>query len=77
MHIQENGEGNNPLQEGTGNVQQDSTDNSTKEQKIAVNPNPRANENIKQAPFDKNTAGNNDAAGIGSVGTEITDGEAG
>ena len=42
-------------------------------QKIAENPNPRANENIKHTPFEENKA---DGEGT-DVGTEITDGEAG
>ena len=42
-------------------------------QKIAENPNPRANENIKHAPFDEKEASDDGT----DVGTEITDGEAG
>ena len=42
-------------------------------QKIAENPNPRANENIKQTPFDEKK----EAEPGDDVGTEITDGEAG
>ncbi len=42
-------------------------------EKIAENPNPRANENIRHAPFDEKKV-----AGPGNdVGTEITDGEGG
>lgn len=42
-------------------------------QKIAENPNPSANENIKHTPFEeKGVSGPGD-----DVGTEITDGEAG
>lgn len=41
--------------------------------KMAENPNPRANENIQQTPFEEKR---DDAPG-GAVGTEITDGEAG
>lgn len=42
-------------------------------QKIAENPNPRANENIRHTSFDeKETSGPDN-----EVGTEITDGEAG
>jgi len=41
------------------------------QQQIAENPNPRANENIRHTPFEeKDNAGE-------SVGSEITDGEAG
>ncbi len=39
-------------------------------QKMNVNPNPRANENVKNIPFEKET----EKTGVGS---EITDGEAG
>lgn len=42
-------------------------------QKIAENPNPRANENIKQAPFEEKR----EAEPGDDVGTEITDGEGG
>ena len=42
-------------------------------QKIAENPNPRANENIRQAPFEEKTESQPGA----DVGTEITDGEGG
>lgn len=42
--------------------------------KIAANENPRANANIKQAPFEKTTQSTNEAD---NVGTEITDGEGG
>jgi hypothetical protein len=43
------------------------------QQKIAENPNPRANENIKQTPFEEKGEGKPGD----DVGTEITDGEAG
>lgn len=42
-------------------------------QKIAENPNPRANENIKQTSFEEKK----EVAPGDDVGTEITDGEAG
>lgn len=42
-------------------------------QKIAENPNPQANENIKQSPFEEKRASDPGD----DVGTEITDGEAG
>ncbi len=42
-------------------------------QKIAENPNPRANENIKATPFEEKK----EAEPGDDVGTEITDGEAG
>jgi hypothetical protein len=42
-------------------------------QKIAENPNPRANENIKHTPFEEKT----EAEPGDDVGTEITDGEGG
>lgn len=42
--------------------------------KMAANENPRANANIKQAPFEKTTQSTNEAD---NVGTEITDGEGG
>ena len=42
--------------------------------KMAANENPRANANIKQAPFEKTTESTNEAD---NVGTEITDGEGG
>lgn len=42
----------------------------TGSQHMATNPNPRANENIKNAPFDKEEGGS-------EVGSEITDGEGG
>jgi hypothetical protein len=41
------------------------------QQQMAENPNPRANENIKHTPFEEKNAAEE------SVGTEITDGEAG
>jgi hypothetical protein len=44
------------------------------EQSIAQNPNPRANANTKNVPFEK-TADNKE--GTEGVGSEITDGEAG
>ncbi len=49
---------------------QQQTHSSLDENKMAQNPNPRANENIKHTPFDKEQD-------EGTVGTEITDGEAG
>jgi hypothetical protein len=54
----------------------ETTENNTseKEQIIAQNPNPRANGNIKSAPFEKTTE--NDGK-TDDVGTEITDGEGG
>lgn len=42
-------------------------------QKMAENPNPRANENIKHTPFEEKE----EAAPGDDVGTEITDGEGG
>ncbi|MEO6069518.1 MAG: hypothetical protein ABIN57_09865 [Chitinophagaceae bacterium] len=45
-----------------------------KEQIMATNPNPRANENIKGAPFEKT---DEEEAKSSEVGTEITDGEGG
>ena len=42
-------------------------------QKIAENPNPRANENIRQAPFEEKS----ERTPGDDVGTEITDGEGG
>lgn len=42
-------------------------------QKIAENPNPRANENIKHTPFEEKE----EADSGNDVGTEITDGEGG
>ena len=42
-------------------------------QKIAENPNPRANENIRHTSFDEKVEQDAGSA----VGTEITDGEAG
>ena len=42
-------------------------------QKIAENPNPRANENIQHTPFEEKK----EAEPGDDVGTEITDGEAG
>lgn len=42
-------------------------------QKIAENPNPRANENIRQAPFEEKS----ESTPGDDVGTEITDGEGG
>ena len=41
---------------------------------IAANDNPRANRNIKEAPFEKKT---NNENGPDATGTEITDGEGG
>lgn len=41
--------------------------------KMAENPNPRANENIRHTPFEEKS----EAAPGDDVGTEITDGEAG
>jgi len=43
------------------------------QQKIAENPNPRANENIRQTPFEEKGEGKPGD----DVGTEITDGEGG
>ena len=43
-------------------------------QKIAENPNPRANENIKQTSFEEKKETDDPSE---DVGTEITDGEAG
>jgi hypothetical protein len=42
-----------------------------RENRMAQNPNPRANENIEHAPFEREQKGDQ------SVGSEITDGEAG
>ena len=47
------------------------TQESPQQHQIAENPNPRANENIRHTPFDEK-----DKAAE-SVGSEITDGEAG
>ena len=47
-----------------------STDQPT-DNKMAQNPNPRANENIKNTSFEREVSGSN------SVGSEITDGEGG
>lgn len=41
-------------------------------QHMATNPNPRANENIKESTIDKNTSTDSTP----DVGSEITDGEA-
>jgi len=41
---------------------------------IAANDNPRANANIKQAPFEQKNENTNE---VNTVGTEITDGEGG
>lgn len=41
---------------------------------IAANDNPRANANIKQAPFEQKNENTNEA---NTIGTEITDGEGG
>ena len=49
------------------------TEEGTPAQKIAENPNPRANENIRHTSFDEKEG--SDAAS--DVGTEITDGEGG
>jgi hypothetical protein len=57
----------------TANVGGEQNQESAPVQKIAENPNPRANENIKHTPFDEKEASD---AGT-DVGTEITDGEAG
>lgn len=46
----------------------------TEENKIAENPNPRANENIKHTSFDTASESNSPASDVGS---EITDGEGG
>ncbi|MCU7551451.1 hypothetical protein OCK74_20185 [Chitinophagaceae bacterium LB-8] len=42
----------------------------TEQQKIAVNPNPRANENVQQTGFNQEKEQSNE-----QVGSEITDGE--
>jgi hypothetical protein len=47
---------------------------SGEQQAIAQNPNPRANANIKAAPFEKTTESDTQT---NDVGTEITDGEGG
>ena len=54
------------------NTEQNATEETanSKENKIAQNPNPRANENTKATSFEKDK----DAEGVGS---EITDGEGG
>lgn len=57
--------------------QKDSDNTSSGQQndlKMAVNENPRANANIKQAPFEKAPESTNET---NNVGTEITDGEGG
>ena len=62
------------------NTSKDNNDNSkqTSGEKsdltIAANDNPRANANIKQAPFEQKNENTNEA---NTVGTEITDGEGG
>ncbi len=59
-----------PIDKNLNQQQNQQTDSSLDENKMAQNPNPRANENIKHTPFDKEQD-------EGTVGTEITDGEAG
>jgi hypothetical protein len=59
-----------PINKNLSQQQNHQTDSSLDENKMAQNPNPRANENIKHTPFDKEQD-------EGTVGTEITDGEAG
>ena len=60
-------------QQGANNNQQEQP-SGAEENKIAQNPNPRANENIKHTSFDTASESNSPAA---DVGTEITDGEGG
>jgi hypothetical protein len=59
-----------PINKNLNQQPKQQTDLSLDENKMAQNPNPRANENIKHTPFDKEQD-------EGTVGTEITDGEAG
>ena len=54
-----------------GNESKKESQEESPDYKIAQNPNPRANENIKEAPFEKTQPDST------AVGTEITDGEAG
>lgn len=61
MAMQEN-------KEKAGNTANDNNQN-----EMAQNPNPRANENIKNTSFEKSDA----ADSTPDVGSEITDGEAG
>ena len=61
------------MQEKQDTSQQANTEQEgTEQQKMAQNPNPRANENIKNTTFDKNSATDNTP----DVGSEITDGAA-
>lgn len=65
----------NPEPDSTSKKDNDNTTSSQQNDlKMAANENPRANANIKQAPFEKNTESTNEAD---NVGTEITDGEGG
>lgn len=55
------------------NGQENTEQEGTEQSKMAQNPNPRANENIRNTNFDKNKPTDNTP----DVGSEITDGGAG
>ncbi len=59
-----------PITKNLNQQQNQKTDSSLDESKMAQNPNPRANENIKHTPFDKEQD-------EGTVGTEIQMGKRG
>lgn len=61
------------MQEQTNTANSGNSGEKAPVQKIAENPNPRANENIRSAPFEEKE----EAKPGDDVGTEITDGEAG
>jgi hypothetical protein len=71
MNLQENEQGTNSSNQAQNSGQSPSNPEAGI-QKIAANPNPRANENIGQGPFEPVTKSEDPAD---EVGTEITDGE--
>lgn len=60
-----------PNKEPAGNEAKKESQEESQDYKIAQNPNPRANENTSNTPFEKTQPDST------AVGTEITDGEAG
>ncbi len=70
-----NTENNNQVTSSTNqqDTQQGASSEASGVQKISTNPNPRANENIGDGPFEPTATGSGNPAD--EVGTEITDGE--
>jgi hypothetical protein len=70
--MQQENQQNKGEQATSGNVQSNATAQPD-EPKMAQNPNPRANENVRDTPMEDNTT----SSSTSGVGSEITDGEAG